>query len=171
MATTTAAAVQMSVEEYLRSSFEPDAEFVDGVIEERTMGEDEHSAWQAAIVGFFVPRAREWNIRVRPELRTRAGERCYRIPDVAILDANLPRAPIAAAPPLAVFEILSPEDRIARLLIRLEDFESMGVQAIYVIDPADNSLLRYRHGMLKVEDAVLLLEKVVPLKAFTDLLW
>ncbi len=171
MATTTATAVQMSVEEYLRSSFEPDAEFIDGVIEERTVGEDEHSAWQSAIVGFFVPRAREWNIRVRPELRTKTSERRYRVPDIAILDASLPRAPIATAPPLVIFEILSPEDRIARLVVRLADFESMGVQAIYVIDPADGSLLRYQHGVLKVEDAVSLLERVIPLKAFTDLLW
>ena len=171
MATTAAAAVRMSVEEYLRSSFEPDAEFVDGAIEQRPAAEDEHCAWQAAIVGFFVPRAREWNIRVRPELRTRASERRYRVPDVAILDADLPRAPISTAPPLVVFEILSPEDRIARLLVRLADFESMGVGAIYIIDPADGSLLRYRQGVLKVEDAVLLLEKVIPLKEFTDLLW
>ncbi len=171
MAAIPAAVVQMSVEEYLRSSFEPDAEFVDGIIEERAGGEDEHSAWQAAIVGFFVPRAREWNIRVRPELRTRAGERRYRVPDVAILDANMPREPVATVAPLVVFEILSPEDRIARLVVRLADFESMGVQAIYVIDPADNSLLRYRHGILKVEDTVSLLERVVPFKAFTDLLW
>lgn len=58
MATTTAT-VQMSVEEYLRSSFEPDAEFVDGILVERAVGEDEHSAWQSAIVGFFVSRAKE----------------------------------------------------------------------------------------------------------------
>lgn len=93
------------------------------------------------------------------------------MPDIAILDASLPRAPIAIAPPLVVFEILSPEARIARLVVRLADFESMGVQAIYVIDPADGSLLRYQHGVLKVEDTVLLLGRVIPLKAFTDLIW
>ncbi len=168
MATT---ATQMSVEEYLRTSFEPDAEYVDGVIEERPMGEDQHSAWQAAIVGYFVPRAKEWNIRVRPELRSKTGERRYRIPDVALIDANLPYAPVATAPPLVIFEILSPEDRIARLLVRLADFESMGVGGIYVIDPENGSLLRYKGDKLGLDDTIELPGRVIPKREITDLLW
>ena len=168
MATT---ATRMSVEEYLKTSFEPDAEYVDGVIEERPMEEDQHSAWQAAIVGFFVPRAREWNIRVRPELRSKTGERRYRIPDIALIDAGLPYAPIATAPPLVIFEILSPQDRIARLLVRLADFEAMGVQGIYVVDPEDGSLLRYKNGKLEIDNTVDLLGKAIPKQDITDLLW
>jgi hypothetical protein len=45
MSTTT----RIPVEVYLRSSYEPDAEYVDGEIEERPMGENDHSAWQDAI--------------------------------------------------------------------------------------------------------------------------
>jgi hypothetical protein len=37
------------VEVYLRTSYEPDAEYVDGVIEERPMGQNDHSAWQNAL--------------------------------------------------------------------------------------------------------------------------
>ena len=46
-----AAPVFVPVEEYLQSSYSPDAEYIDGQIVEResTMGENEHSAWQAAI--------------------------------------------------------------------------------------------------------------------------
>ena len=36
---------------YLKSDFEPDAEYVDGEIEERPMGEYDHAAWQ----GRFFP--------------------------------------------------------------------------------------------------------------------
>ncbi len=46
MATTT----HVPVEVYLRSSYEPDAEYVDGKIEERPMGEFDHAAWQLAIL-------------------------------------------------------------------------------------------------------------------------
>ncbi len=166
-----ATAIQMSEEEYLRTSFEPDAEYVDGVIEERPMGEDQHSAWQAAIVAYFAPRAKEWNIRVRPELRSKTGERRYRVPDVALIDAGLPYAPVATAPPLVIFEILSPEDRIARLLVRLADFETMGVLGIYVVDPDDGSLLRYKSGKLAAGDTVELLGQVIPKQEITDLLW
>ena len=49
MATTT----HVPVEVYLRSSYEPDAEYVDGKIEERPMGEYDHASWQEAILAWF----------------------------------------------------------------------------------------------------------------------
>ncbi len=157
----------VSVEEYLRTSYEPDAEYVDGMIEERNVGEDQHSEWQATLVSFFRNRRREWNIRVRPELRTKTSERRYRVPDIAILDAALPREPIATAPPLIAIEILSPEDRLSRLKSRLADFAGMGVPAIYLIDPADNSLLRFKAGALENAAAIQLRELTIP---FEDIL-
>ena len=161
----------VSVEEYLRSSYEPDAEYVDGMIEERTVGEDDHSAWQIAIGTFFHVRAKDWNIRVRPELRTKTGERRYRIPDVAILDARAPREPIATVPPLIAFEVLSPDDRLSRLLIRLAEFESMGVSAIYVVDPADTSLFRFFQGRLEAASQIVLRDRTIPFQEIVDLLW
>ena len=152
----------VSVEEYLHSIYHPDAEYVDGVIEERPMGEGPHSEWQATLVMFLRVRRRELRIRVRPEMRAQTGERRYRIPDVAILDAALPDEPIAIAPPLIAFEILSPEDRLSRLVVRLADFEAMGVPAIYVIDPADNSLLRFKQGRLENTDIVMLRDVTIP---------
>ncbi len=153
------------------SSYEPDAEYVDGVIEERNVGEEQHSAWQAALVIYFGLRGREWNIRVRPELRTKTGERRYRVPDVAVLDANGPRDPIATVPPLAAFEILSPEDRLSRLLVRLADLESMGVPAIFVIDPAYNSLFHFLQGKLEADSKIVLGERTVSFQDVVDLLW
>ena len=69
MSTTT----HIPVEVYLRSCYEPDAEYVDGEIEERPMGEYDHADWQAAIYLWFHQHAREWNVRVKPELRIQVG--------------------------------------------------------------------------------------------------
>ena len=41
------------VEHYLRSDYEPDAEYVDGEIEQRPIGEYDHSTWQQAIEQWF----------------------------------------------------------------------------------------------------------------------
>ena len=153
----------ISEEEYLRTSYEPDAEFVDGVVEERPMGEGIHSAWQMAIGGFFWVRSDEWSVRARPELRTRTGERRYRVPDVAILRAGTEHEPIAVTPPLIAFEILSPEDRISRLRVRLADFHSMGVPAIYVVEPEQGALMRWVDGGLPAVDRVFLLDREIPL--------
>ncbi len=48
----TAQRTRVPLEVYLASSYEPDAEYVDGVIEERPMGEWNHADWQAAILEF-----------------------------------------------------------------------------------------------------------------------
>ena len=167
MATTTL----ISVEEYLRTSYEPDAEYVNGVVEERAMGEQKHSLWQGVLVAFFWPRAKEWNIRVRPELRAKTGERSYRVPDVAILDADAPLDAVTIVPPLAAFEILSPEDRLSRLLVRLGNFEEMGVPALYVVDPADNSFFRYQAGKLSAVTEIYLRERVIDCSEIVSMLW
>ena len=151
----------ISEAEYLHTTYEPDAEYVDGVVEERSMGENLHSAWQMAIAGFFWVRSDEWHIRIRPELRTKIGERHYRIPDVAVLDADAPPDPIALVPPLIAFEILSPEDRIAKLRVRLADFETMGVPAIYVVEPEDGTLMRWVGGGLPAADKIILRDREI----------
>ncbi len=151
----------ITVDEYLRTTYEPDAEYVDGVLEERPMGEGKHSAWQITIGAFFFNRSREWNIRVRPELRTQTGARRYRIPDLAILTPEAAAEPIATVPPLVAIEILSPEDRIARLLLRLADFEAIGVTTIYVVDPVDGSLFRFQDGKLAAAATILLRDREV----------
>ncbi len=160
------ATTPISVEEYLHTAYEPDAEYVDGVIEERNVGEEKHSNWQMAIAGYFWQRRVEWTLRVRPELRTKTGERRYRIPDVAIFDRHAPHDPIALVPPLLAFEILSPEDRLSRLLLRLSNFETMGVAGIYVVDPQDDTLLRYQGGKLEAISAIAFRDWIVP---FSDL--
>jgi Uma2 family endonuclease len=134
MATATQPA-QIPVEVYLRTSYEPDAEYVDGVIEERPVGENDHSSWQFAIQQWFGRHLEDWAIRVRPELRVQVSKRRFRVPDVTILDRNLPIEQIATHAPIAVFEILSPEDSLNRMMTKLADYEHMGIKTILVLDP------------------------------------
>ena len=67
-ATQTGPAV-VSLEEYLHTAYHSDRDFVDGVLEERHVGEYEHSGLQAIIDSWFVVRGREWGIRVLTEQR------------------------------------------------------------------------------------------------------
>jgi Uma2 family endonuclease len=146
-----AATVQVThvpLDVYLSSAYEPDAEYVDGVIEERPMGEYDHSSWQHAIELWFAQHAHEWGIRVRPELRVQVAKRNFRIPDVTVLDRNLPIEQVITHPPVAVFEILSPEDTATRLLTKLADYERMGIGTILVLDPKGKHF-RFRNGALE----------------------
>jgi Uma2 family endonuclease len=138
----------ITVEEYLRGSFEPDAEYVDGQIEERAVGENDHSAWQKAIVFWFEGQAKNGGIRVRPELRVRVAPDCFLVPDVTLLDRNRPIEQIVTHPPIAVFEILSPTDALKRVMKKCARYEAMGIQTILVIDP-EGPTYRYLAGRLE----------------------
>ncbi len=142
----------VTVEEYLHSSFEPDAEYVDGQIEERAAGENDHSAWQGAILFWFEQQAREGQIRVRPELRVQVAPSCFLVPDITLLDRNRPIEQIVTHPPIAVFEILSPADALKRVMTKCGMYEQMGIQTILVIDP-DGPKYRYVAGRLEPLEA------------------
>jgi len=135
------------VEVYLRSSFEPDAEYVDGEIEERPVGEYDHAAWQSALVLYFRQHKTDWNIRVQPELRVQVSETRYRVPDVTVLNRDQPVEQIVTHPPLAVFEVLSPDDIMPRMLTKLSDYERMGIAGIFIIDPK-GAKYRFSKGSL-----------------------
>ena len=149
MATTSAV---MSIEEYLRTSFRPDADFVDGEIEERHLGEFEHATLQAGIVSFFWARRREWNIQPVTEQRIRVHPRKVRIADVAVLRGDAPRERVTETPPLICIEILSPEDRLSRAKVVLADYQAMGVGAIWLIDPIYRAVFSFGTDGLRDAD-------------------
>lgn len=145
-----AAPVFVPVEEYLRTSYSPDVEYIDGRLVEResTMGENDHSAWQKALVVWFETQAARAGIRVRPELRVQVDAFAFLIPDVALLDRARPVEPIATHPPIAVIEVLSPRDQVGRLMKKCERYEKMGIRSILIVDP-EGPAYRFREGKLE----------------------
>ena len=89
-----------------------------------------------------------WNIRVRCELRIQVSPTRYRIPDVVVFDRSRPIEQMLSHPPIALFEVLSPEDRISRLLVKGADYAQMGVHTIRVIQPATSEIFAYERGAL-----------------------
>ncbi|MGD0481450.1 MAG: Uma2 family endonuclease [Terracidiphilus sp.] len=140
------------VEEYLRTTSDPDCEYVDGVIEERPVGEYDHATWQTILAAFFTIRQVELGIEARTELRMQVAHRRFRVPDVTLLSRKAPREQIITHAPLAVFEILSPEDTMARMLEKLADYERMGIAAIWVIEPTKQVYYQFQAGQLTPGD-------------------
>lgn len=126
----------ISVSEYLHTSYRPDCDYVDGVIEERNLGELEHSELQDEIQAWFRRHRQEWGVHAYPELRVRVSATRYRVADICVISRNAPREAVIQTAPVAIIEILSPEDRHSRYAGRLEDYRRMGVKNIWVIDPA-----------------------------------
>src|SRR5262245_51153536 len=52
----------------------------------------------------------------------------------------------AAVPPLLVAEVLSPDDRISRIIIRIDQYLKRGVGLVWLIDPEARTVTIYRKG-------------------------
>jgi len=127
--------VLIPVEEYLRTVYRPDCDYVDGEVLERNMGETPHSRLQKYLLKFFDAHEDEWGIEALPEQRVHIGPKHYRVPDVMVAALpNLDRR-IVYTPPLLCIEVLSSEDRMSEIRKRLNDYASIGVKAMWVVDP------------------------------------
>jgi Uma2 family endonuclease len=109
---------------------------------------------QVEVAFWFRSHKAEWNIRVITELRTRVGRTRVRIPDVSVAyDDDAIKEQVRTTPPLIAIEILSPEDRLNRIIVRLQDYLVMGVQNLWVLDPTERVAYIYTSSGLKLIEA------------------
>lgn len=130
-----ATAVHIPVSEYLATTYHPDCDYVDGECEERNVGEDWHSAVQKAISAIFFIHRKDWKLRSLTEQRVQVSSTRFRVPDVCVVSDKKPFVGILSEPPLLCVEVLSPEDRFQRVIVRIQDFQRMGVPNLWIIDP------------------------------------
>jgi Uma2 family endonuclease len=134
-----ATATQISLETYLTTSYEPDVDYVDGVLEDRNVGLYDHNLVQQAILIWFYQREKEWRIRSVQEQRTKVSATRVRIPDVSVFSRDVPIEQVFTRPQLIAIEVLSPEDRHSRVDARLRNFREFGVPNLLVVDPETRS--------------------------------
>jgi Uma2 family endonuclease len=149
-------AALIPVEEYLRTSYRPDRDYVDGEVQERNLGERDHSTLQKRLVLFLGNREKAWKIFVYPEQRVQVSPTRFRIPDVCVYAGPEPQEQIFRTPPFICIEILSPEDRWARVQQRIDDYLAFGVSHVWVIDPREQRAWVYsKDGSREVLDGAL----------------
>ena len=139
----TQASPMVSVEEYLRSAYEPDCDYVDGVVEERNLGEYEHGKIQTMLLRMLGNREVEWGIDVVAECRMQISSSRFRVPDILAMRREHKIKRIVQYAPLLCIEVLSPEDTWKRLKGRLDDYLAFGVKHIWVFDPEDREVYTY----------------------------
>ena len=160
----------VSVREYLTTSYRPDCDYVDGRIEERNVGEYDHGYLQALLTHLFMKHQEDWGVRPLTDVRVQVKATRFRVPDVTVLRTGTPREQILTHPPLLVIEILSPEDRLSRLVKVVADYIAFGVPMIWIIDPYDRSAFVVTQenpamrpvDTLRWNDVVLELSEILP---------
>lgn len=137
------------VEEYLRTCYEPDMEYVDGHLVERHVGEHDHSRLQSLIVMIFGVRERDREFRVFTEQRVRVSDSPrYRIPDICVKALPYKRTPVLTQPDL-VIEVLSPEDEPGEIVNKMADYTGAGIPHSWIVDPYKRNLVVVEHGMIR----------------------
>ena len=130
-----ATAALIPVSEYLATTYQPDRDFLDGVLKERNMGEQPHARLQMILGSIFNNHRRDWCIRVLAEQRIQTSPDHYRIADICVLRSSDPKDPIVRFAPLLCIEILSKDDSLGELQERVNDYAGLGVEHLWAIDP------------------------------------
>jgi Uma2 family endonuclease len=162
---------QITAEEYLRTTFEHDAEFVHGEIVERSMPTFSHSTMQFLILLRFAALVQTHGLFPRPELRVKVAKDVYRIPDVVVYQTK-PQQEVPDSPPLVAIEIPSKDDRHSDLMQKLEEYRAWGVPNIWVIDPNTRKFALYTERGLENASSLSLPEysfQLTPADLFSEL--
>ena len=120
-------------EEYLRTDYEPNCEYVDGVLEPKALPTALHSCVQKLLCLLLAPMQRTHRMIVWPELHVRIRPGKHRIPDLAIMPDIYRRD--KTVPPLVVIDVVSNSDSLRTTRARIDDLHGMGTLWTIVVDP------------------------------------
>jgi Uma2 family endonuclease len=140
----------ISAQEYLRTSFpDLDREYRDGELVERGLPDYLHARTQALLIVFFEALRKRLPVYACPEIRVKLREGLYLIPDVAVFWPAKPLN-VPESPPLAAIEILSPDDRLATVREKLEEYKAWGAPHVWLVDPHSRRLYTCDAGLREV---------------------
>jgi len=135
-----AGTVAITVEDYLKTPYEWEPEYVHGELIERPMPNKIH----AKLTGLLARRLPE-AIGLYVEFRMRLAYDVFRIPDLALFVDEPDEIP--KSPPLATIEIMSPDDRFPEVIQKCEEYRKWGVPNIWVIEPRSRKFFVYTAGL------------------------
>jgi Uma2 family endonuclease len=154
------AAIQVPLEEYLSTVYEPDVDYDDGILIERNVGKQKHSRTQGGIVAHLWNHQKEWGIRVYVEQRVQVAPRRFVVADICAALASSPKDDILITPPLFTIEILSPDDKFADVERKAQKYLAMGVEYVWTVDPETGRCWRHdpQNWMIPVPDSIFRVE-------------
>jgi len=141
--------------EYLATLYRPDCDYLEGIVEERNLGEFDHSRLQYLIAVALGTHEKALDAYVLPEQRVQVRATRFRIPDICLIRRQ-DRSPIIRNAPLLCVEILSPEDTVRKTQDRVNDYLAMGVPTVWVVDPKlQRAYIHTSQGIRPAADGVL----------------
>ena len=146
----------VSLEEYLRATYEPDMEYADGVLIGRNVGTQLHGTLQLIVGAYFHQIRKTYRIKGFTEtgLRMNAGRYC--IPDVMVVEQPYARGRVVTDVPAVVVEIKSPDDTLDGIFGKCLEYSTLGVPNIIVLDPDIQRQYVFANNALQLVSSVTL---------------
>ena len=138
------AATAVSVSEYLGTEYDPNCEYIDGVLVPKPMPTWRHSRIQARILILIDSRFPEYMVVAELTVQVREGK--FLIPDLAVQDASMVQEPYPIAPIVLCVEVLSPDDSLQKMLAKCEDYHAWGTVNTWILDPVERRAWEYTKG-------------------------
>ena len=127
-------ATHVSIDEYLSTEYEPDCDYVNGVLEDRNVGKKKHANTQGRLCAWLLYNMNRHGKQLLVEQRVRLSPSVVRIPDVCLVDED-DEDEVQVKPPALWVEILSPDDRFSRVHRKASEVLNFGVPMVWIIDP------------------------------------
>ena len=140
------AGLSMTIDEYLHTSFKPDAHFIDGFIQERVAGYYPHSS-ALGLVATALDKVSDDHYGCLI-LRLRVSPTRIRVCDIVLLSNDSPDEQIPTYPPTVCAEILDERETTVMAMEALADYEAMGVENVWLIDITACRGYSYKQGQL-----------------------
>ncbi len=137
-----ATSILVSVEEYLRTCYRPDRDYIDGEVKERLFAERDHSRAQARLIMILGGLGASLSFEAFPEHRVHVSAQRFRVPDLCVALAGSLEEPIFQTPPFLCVDFLSKDDTMDSMQERIKDYLAFGVPYVWVVNP------RLRSGWL-----------------------
>ncbi len=137
-------ATLISREEYLSTSYRPDPDYLEGEVIERNVDKRIHACSQAEIAAWVGSRKTQFRLQPLTELRLQVTPNRVRIPDLLIAKIPIPDEEVFTHPPYLCIEIMSPDDTMANLQDRLDDYLTFGIPNIWVIACSTDDPWKFR---------------------------
>lgn len=142
-----ATALRVSLEEYLRSHYEPECELIGGELFQKPMGTREHMRMEKRLLELLSTFQQKGMGEILPELSVRF-DNDVRIPDLVFAPPGAEfQNGILVQSPLLCVEILSPSQRLSELFAKCEAYHSWNVPYCWVIDPVKHLCWEYHRDL------------------------
>ncbi|HKD07653.1 MAG TPA: Uma2 family endonuclease [Bryobacteraceae bacterium] len=134
----------VSVEEYLASTHKPAYEYLEGILREKPMPTSGHSRMEKRLS--LLIDDRNCGYEAFPELTVRISRSRFLVPDIAVQRTDDLQEPYPTRPVHLCIEILSPEDRLADVVVKCDDYHRWGTPYCWIIDPEEKTCWEYHSG-------------------------